>query len=93
MIQIAVTLKSTGQRVGVWLAIAIVRAYQMLLAPLFVGGACRHTPSCSMYAIEAFERHGLWRGARLAAHRLWRCRPGGSMGYDPVPEPNNERMR
>ncbi|MBD3299168.1 MAG: membrane protein insertion efficiency factor YidD [candidate division Zixibacteria bacterium] len=86
MTPIAISLKTTSQRIGVWLAVAMVRTYQMLLAPLFVGGGCRHLPSCSSYAIEAFERHGLMRGGRLAATRLWRCRPGGTMGYDPVPE-------
>lgn len=73
-------------RIGVFAAVVLIRAYQMLLAPLLVGGGCRHHPSCSVYAIEALHRHGLGRGAVLAARRLWRCRPGGSYGYDPVPD-------
>lgn len=73
-------------RIGVFAAVLLIRAYQMLLAPLLVGGGCRHHPSCSVYAIEALHRHGLRRGVVLAAKRLWRCRPGGSYGYDPVPD-------
>jgi len=72
-------------RIGARLAILVVESYRVLLAPLFVGGACRHTPTCSAYAIEAFERHGFVRGLRLTVKRLWRCRPGGTVGYDPVP--------
>ncbi|MEU4419723.1 membrane protein insertion efficiency factor YidD [Actinoplanes sp. NPDC024001] len=47
---------------------------------------CRYTPSCSAYALEAIERHGLGTGLRLAAARLTRCRPGVPFGTeDPVP--------
>ena len=62
---------------------AAVRGYQILLSPL-VGGACRFTPSCSAYALEALERHGARRGTWLALRRLARCHPWGSAGYDPV---------
>ncbi|MGH7360185.1 MAG: membrane protein insertion efficiency factor YidD [Candidatus Methylomirabilales bacterium] len=42
-------------------------------------------PTCSAYASEAFERHGLWQGGYLAARRLLRCHPLGASGFDPVP--------
>jgi putative membrane protein insertion efficiency factor len=64
--------------------VALVRAYQLTLSPWF-GGACRFSPSCSHYAIEAIERHGLRRGGWLAVRRLARCHPFGSFGADPVP--------
>jgi len=64
---------------------AMVRVYQLTLSPIF-GGACRFEPSCSAYALEAIDRHGAWKGSRLAAARLLRCHPLGSAGYDPVPE-------
>lgn len=67
-----------------WIGIAAVRAYQLLLSP-FIGGACRFEPSCSEYAITAFERHGLFAGARLATRRLMKCHPFGPHGLDPVP--------
>jgi putative membrane protein insertion efficiency factor len=65
--------------------ILVVRAYQLALSP-WMGGVCRHTPSCSAYAIEALQRFGALRGGWLAACRLARCRPLGTSGYDPVPE-------
>lgn len=65
--------------------ILVVRAYQATLGPL-LGGACRFHPSCSHYAIEAIERHGVGHGAWLAAKRLLRCRPFVAGGYDPVPD-------
>jgi putative membrane protein insertion efficiency factor len=46
---------------------------------------CRFTPSCSAYAVDALQTHGVARGLGLAARRLLRCRPGGARGVDPVP--------
>ena len=63
----------------------LIPVYQALISPV-LGVACRYEPSCSRYAYEAVERHGAWRGVRLAAARLGRCRPGGGSGYDPVPD-------
>ena len=67
-------------RVGV----LVVRAYQVVLAP-FAGGACRFHPTCSAYAIEALEEHGLLRGTWLAWCRVARCHPFAQPGIDPVP--------
>lgn len=64
--------------------IGLVRGYQIVLGPL-LGGQCRYSPSCSFYAIEAYERHGAWRGTRLTIVRLFRCHPWGGHGDDPVP--------
>ncbi len=61
-----------------------VRFYQLTLSWL-AAGSCRHSPSCSVYALEALERHGAARGGWLALRRLMRCHPWGSSGYDPVP--------
>ncbi len=72
-------------RVAVGGIVVLIRSYQILIAPLLVGGGCRHQPTCSDYAIEAFKRHGVIKGIKLSAARIWRCRPGGSYGYDPVP--------
>lgn len=62
---------------------AVVRAYQLVLSP-WSGGACRFSPSCSAYAIEALGRHGAWRGGWLALKRVARCHPWGPAGFDPV---------
>lgn len=47
--------------------------------------ACRYTPSCSTYAIDAIKKHGPFRGFYLAIKRILRCHPWGGSGYDPVP--------
>lgn len=64
--------------------ILLVRAYQVVLSPLF-RGCCRFEPSCSNYMIEAIEVHGAVKGTLLGLHRLLRCHPFGAHGYDPVP--------
>jgi len=71
-------------RVPRLLLILGVRAYQLVLSPIF-GGACRYYPSCSAYAIEALERHGALRGGWMAVRRIARCHPFRPGGYDPVP--------
>ena len=65
-------------------AIALVRLYQLALAPMF-RGSCRFHPSCSEYAVEALARHGVLRGLALSVRRLLRCHPFGAHGADPVP--------
>ncbi len=64
--------------------LAALRAYKVLLSPLFAG-SCRFTPSCSEYMAEAVRRHGALRGVWLGFGRLARCRPFGPHGFDPVP--------
>ena len=66
------------------LMILAVRGYQVSISPL-LPASCRYHPSCSAYAIEAFERHGALRGGWLAAKRIVRCNPFVAGGYDPVP--------
>ena len=66
------------------LMILVVRGYQVSISPL-LPASCRYHPSCSSYAIEAFERHGAIRGGWLAARRILRCNPFVAGGYDPVP--------
>ena len=62
----------------------LVRGYRLLLSP-WLGSACRFTPSCSVYALEALERHGALGGGWLTTRRLLRCHPGCAGGHDPVP--------
>ncbi|MBV8602632.1 MAG: membrane protein insertion efficiency factor YidD [Candidatus Eremiobacteraeota bacterium] len=64
--------------------LVVLRAYQRLLSPL-LPPSCRYFPSCSQYAYEAIEKHGLLRGSRLALTRILRCHPGHPGGVDPVP--------
>ena len=67
-----------------WVLVATIHAYRLLVSPL-LGPSCRYHPTCSAYASEAIERHGAWRGGRLALRRLMRCHPFRPGGYDPVP--------
>lgn len=67
------------------LILFLIRTYQVTLSPRFSGGACRFTPTCSQYAMEAIETHGLIKGSALAFWRILRCNPFCKGGYDPVP--------
>jgi putative membrane protein insertion efficiency factor len=65
--------------------VAGLRVYKRLVSPL-LPPACRFAPTCSEYAAEAIEKHGLVRGVRLAAGRIVKCAPWHPGGFDPVPE-------
>ncbi len=73
------------------LAQAAIRAYQAARAGR--PSACRFYPSCSAYADEALEVHGLLRGSRLAVARFARCHPWGAHSVDPVPAGARTRTR
>jgi len=62
---------------------APLKFYKRFISP-WLPPACRFTPTCSEYAIEAIETHG-WYGAWLAVKRILRCQPLCKGGYDPVP--------
>ena len=68
-----------------YLLIGLLRAYRALISPLY-GQVCRYYPSCSAYALEAVQRHGVVHGGRLTVGRLCRCHPWGGAGEDPVPQ-------
>jgi len=69
---------------GVSIALGLIRAYQLIVSPIFTG-SCRFLPSCSEYAAEAVRRHGVLAGSWLAAKRVARCHPFCAGGHDPVP--------
>jgi len=62
----------------------LIRIYRYSLSAL-VGLECRHLPTCSSYADEAIDRHGLWAGGWMAMARICRCHPFGTAGLDFVP--------
>lgn len=68
------------------LLVGLLAFYKACLSPLAFG-FCKFYPSCSVYAREAVERHGVRHGLALALRRFLRCRPFAPGGYDPVPEP------
>jgi len=67
-----------------WPLIQLVRLYRVAISP-WLGANCRFDPTCSSYAIEALQRHGILKGSWLAMRRIGRCHPWGGSGYDPVP--------
>jgi putative membrane protein insertion efficiency factor len=70
---------------GVGFLLAAIRTYQQEISAKRQHRCCRFSPSCSAYAYEALERHGLRAGLALSVRRLLRCRPGARGGDDPVP--------
>jgi len=73
---------------------APIRVYRAVISPM-LPNACRFTPSCSVYALEALAHHGPVKGVWLTIRRLSRCHPitwlGGSSGFDPVPKRQIQR--
>ena len=68
-----------------FLALLVINFYRVFLSNYF-GNGCRFVPSCSEYGKHAFQTHGFVRAFLLTAKRIGKCRPGGSYGYDPVPQ-------
>ena len=64
--------------------IGAVRGYRFFLSP-WLGSACRFEPTCSVYALEALDRHGAAAGLALTLGRIGRCHPWCAGGLDPVP--------
>ena len=62
----------------------LIKLYQWVLSPL-LGPRCRFYPSCSNYAIQAIDQHGLIHGSVLSAKRICKCHPGHPGGIDEVP--------
>ncbi|MBR7112107.1 MAG: membrane protein insertion efficiency factor YidD [Clostridia bacterium] len=69
-----------------YLCIGLIRFYRKFLSPLKGGACCRFTPTCSAYALEAFQKRGFFVGMILTVWRILRCNPYCQGGYDPVPE-------
>jgi putative membrane protein insertion efficiency factor len=66
------------------LALVSIQFYRYAISPL-MAAHCRFYPTCSCYAYEAIEHHGLVRGGWLTLRRLGRCHPWNPGGFDPVP--------
>lgn len=64
--------------------VLVVRAYQMVLAPLLPPNTCRFSPTCSQYAIDAVQKYGVPQGCWKAVKRIGRCHPFHPGGYDPA---------
>ena len=65
--------------------LAALRFYKAQISPA-LPPACRYTPTCSEYAIEAVEQYGALRGTVMAVRRVVSCNPFARGGHDPVPQ-------
>jgi putative membrane protein insertion efficiency factor len=61
----------------------LLLGYHKLLSP-WLPAACRFYPTCSVYASQAVQKHGIVKGIYLSLHRFGRCHPWSAGGYDPV---------
>lgn len=79
--------KASGTIAGFLKRVAVfpILVYQKCISPL-TPPSCRFTPTCSNYAVEAIQKHGVLKGVCLAVWRILRCNPWGGHGYDPVPD-------
>lgn len=65
--------------------IFLIKIYKKLFSPLLLSG-CRYTPTCSVYAAESLQKHGVIKGSFLALKRLLKCNHFSKGGFDPVPD-------
>jgi uncharacterized protein len=64
--------------------IGLIRLYQIAFSP-FLGQNCRFQPTCSHFALECLQKHGVLKGTFLTLKRLSHCHPWHDGGHDPVP--------
>lgn len=72
--------------------ILLIKIYRKFISPLSPG-KCRFIPTCSTYAMEAIQRYGAVKGGLLSVKRILKCNPFGPYGYDPVPEPEELKIK
>ena len=67
------------------ICISLIKFYQKNISPYKKYGHCKYTPTCSAYALEAYQKYGFFKGTVLSVWRILRCNPFSKGGYDPVP--------
>ena len=72
--------------------LALLRGYKKYISPA-LGNNCRFLPTCSEYAMQAIQTHGVLKGGLLSLWRILRCNPWSRGGYDPVPEKKDKRKK
>lgn len=72
------------RKASVFPFVVLIKFYQHFISP-YLPNTCRFTPTCSTYALQAFQKWGPFKGLYLTVRRLLRCHPWGGSGYDPVP--------
>jgi putative membrane protein insertion efficiency factor len=72
------------RKIVIKILVGMVRLYQGMISP-YLGAKCRYEPTCSAYAVEALNKHGVLKGGWLSTKRICSCHPWGGKGFDPVP--------
>ncbi|MCB9091810.1 MAG: membrane protein insertion efficiency factor YidD [Halobacteriovoraceae bacterium] len=70
--------------------IQMIKLYQYALSP-YLGNRCRFYPTCSQYAIEAFQTYSFPKALFLTIKRIIRCQPFCEGGVDLLPRPTQAR--
>jgi len=71
-------------------SVLLLRLYRAVISPLY-GDVCRYYPSCSSYALQAIQQHGVVRGSWMGLRRIARCHPWALGGVDDVPLPLRQK--
>ncbi|MDY6065242.1 MAG: membrane protein insertion efficiency factor YidD [Finegoldia sp.] len=66
------------------IAIRLIKFYQAYISVYLGQGKCRFYPTCSQYAIEAFQKKPFFKALLMTIWRILRCNPFSKGGYDPV---------
>lgn len=77
-------IRAVAREIAIAPFIWLIKFYRVCISPL-KPPVCRFTPTCSEYALQAFRKHGPFKGLALTVWRILRCNPWGGSGYDPVP--------
>ncbi len=64
-------------------SVALIKVYRRFVSPM-LPAACRFSPSCSLYMLQAIEKYGVLKGGLMGTRRLLRCHPFSKGGFDPV---------
>ena len=67
-----------------FIALFLIAIFKFCISP-FIPHACKYTPTCSVYAGEAFAEWGFFVGVKLTCKRLARCNHKAVGGTDTVP--------
>lgn len=77
-------MKKYIRKILIFPFVLLIKIYRYTISPM-LPRSCRYTPTCSQYGIEAFQKHGVFKGFWLTLKRVLSCNPWGGSGYDPVP--------
>ena len=48
------------------ICIKLIKFYRKYISPMKGHGVCKYTPTCSEYALQAYEKYGFFKGTLLS---------------------------